>query len=115
MTEDIQKCFDLSHNDTLHSLHLNDQGAVVDESLGGHIPMLLSQITSLEELFIDISDASAIGSKVWTKIDLQLDHPRLSNLRRLNFTLDADRRAKDIGFIKGRLPLCTARGIVRFH
>jgi hypothetical protein len=83
---------------------------------GGHIPVVLSKITSLqvEDLSIGISDASAIGPDVWTKIDLQLDHPQFSNLRRLNFSLDADRRAEDIGFIQNRLPSCDTRGIIRF-
>jgi hypothetical protein len=117
LTEDIQRCFDLSRCDGLQSLHLNDEDTFDYGMSEGHIPVLLSKIISLriEELFINISDASAIKPEVWTKIDLQLDQPQFSNLQQLNFSLNAVRRAKDIGFVKDRLPLCATRGILRFR
>jgi hypothetical protein len=78
--------------------------------------VLLSRITSLqvEELFINISEASAMEFEVWAKIDLQLDRPQFSNLRRLKFSFDFGWRAGDIRFIKDRLPLCTTRRIILF-
>jgi hypothetical protein len=81
---------------------------------GKHIPIFLSQVICLEELSIDIFSGSAIGPEIWIDIDRQLDMPKFSNLRRLNFFFPPNFVGKDRAFIEEMLPLCTRRGILRF-
>lgn len=112
---EIRKYFDLSHNCGLQSLRLSDLGRFVNFDVfevGGHIPVLLSQITSLEELFITISGA-IVQPQVWIAIDQVLDRPQFSNLRKLNLSFDADHGYDDVTFITGYLPSCAVRGIIR--
>lgn len=82
--------------------------------IGGHIPVLLSQIVSLEELSINFSYASVIEPEVWINIDRQLGRLQLSNLRRLNVVLNPNLGANDEAFIEEKLTSCDGRGIIRF-
>jgi hypothetical protein len=118
VADEIQKFFDLGQNSRLESLHLTDvafsfcnAGA---RAVGSHIPVFLSQITSLQELYIDISHASAIKPGVWTDIDEQLNRPQFSNLRLVKFKLNPARRVEDSELVKDNLPLSAARSIFRF-
>jgi hypothetical protein len=79
---------------------------------GCHIPVLLSQIMSLEELSIRILYASDIEPEVWNSIDQQVDRLYFLNLQRLNISLG--RPSAKEGYVKEMLPLCATRGILRF-
>lgn len=118
MAEQIRKFFDLGQNSRLESLHLTDVAfsfcSAGARGVGSHIPVFLSQITSLQELYFDISHASAIEPEVWSDIDQQLNRPQFSNLRLVKFKLDPARRVVDSELVTDNLPLSAARGIFRF-
>jgi hypothetical protein len=84
--------------------------------VGSYIPVLLSQVTSLEKLRIDIFHASDIEPEVWINIDQQLNRPQLANLLQVNLSVDSssDRRTEDSILVKDKLPLTVARGVVHF-
>jgi hypothetical protein len=81
---------------------------------GSHIPVLLSQVISLEKLRIDIFHAPRIEPEVWFNIDRQLNRPQFANLRRVKFELNPARRVEDVKLVKDNLPLSAARGIFLF-
>jgi hypothetical protein len=83
---------------------------------GSHIPVLLSQVTSLEKLRIGIRNASVIEPKVRINIDQQLNRPQFANLQQVDIRVISygDRRIKDSILVKDKLPLTAARGIVHF-
>jgi hypothetical protein len=115
-TEKFLEYFNLSQNNALESLYIDDLatfGDYDDEEIGCHIPVLLTQITSLQELTIEFSDTLVIESNIWNTIDRQAD--RL-NLQRFNIGLswNISGKLKEIECVKEHLPLCVARGILRF-
>jgi hypothetical protein len=132
-TEYIQSSIDLSQNENLHSLHLDDKGMYdvnvpapggLGFKFGDHIPVLISQVKSLEELTITIVfDAFFIKPEVWITMDRLLDQPQFSNLQRITFNLDRFCLGMDIDrarywsnvvIIKKNLPLCHFRRILLF-
>jgi hypothetical protein len=116
-TDDIPGYFDLRQHHGLQSLFLND--VVICDRGGGkrigyHIPVLLSQITSLEELTIYTVHPLHIKPEIWNSIDQQVDRLHFSNLRRLSIRLGPAHTARDIVFVTAKLPLCAQQGILRF-
>jgi hypothetical protein len=82
--------------------------------------MLLSQITSIEELTISIfRDPFFINPEVWIAINRLVDQPQFVNLRRITFNLDrfglgGPHQSGNVRLIRSKLPACVLRGLLRF-
>jgi hypothetical protein len=84
------------------------------------LPLLLSQVNSLEELTITISPVRPYesSSDVWPEVDRILGESRFLDMQKVTIEFsdeEVDRMPIEVPIIKERSPLCAARGILNFR
>ena len=89
------------------------------ESLGGHVPALLSQITSHSvteiRLRCDPIVMEVLKDDVWTDMARILEKPQFSSLRRITFlSTGTFHSEKTVELVGARLAGCNERGILYF-